>query len=123
MSPPAGFFQLAPDGTEHLEQAGVTWFDANWAFIGPFVSMLCLLPLRGSTTDSLTLLCSLAWLIFPIYALHQFGEHGFDWFGRRYMFCEYANMVGAAAGMPRMTPRIIMYINVPVTPPAIMFGH
>ena len=92
---------------------GVPWFDEHWMFVGPFVGavvMLRALLLSPSTSSRKLLL--LAWANMPLYTIHQFEEHGFDVFGKRYPFIEYFNAHAPFGAF--LTPRLITIINVQV---------
>ena len=51
----------------------------------------------------------MAWLALPLYAVHQFEEHGYDLYGRRYHFIDYFNEVKPLG--VELTPRMITIIN------------
>lgn len=94
------------------------WLDEHWMFLAPPVT-LCLVIYRfvlAKKDDSqqvmnpkLEELLLWGWLAMPLYAFHQFEEHGYDVYGRRYHFIEYFNST-KPLGI-EMTPRFITYIN------------
>jgi len=121
-----------PLSSSPLESA--TWIDANWMFISQLVGLLVLLRLylladdsRGSggsiahinkrrksrinpSSPSQLLLQWYAWLLVPVYAVHQFEEHAWDFQGKRYAFMDYFNEAGKHLGV-ELTPRLITIIN------------
>ena len=63
-------------------------------------------------SQPLSSLIFLSWALVPLYALHQFEEHGYDCFARRYSFQEYFNSMTAKSLGIRLNAREITIINV-----------
>mmetsp|Transcript_35594 Transcript_35594/g.62890 ORF Transcript_35594/g.62890 Transcript_35594/m.62890 type:complete len:239 (-) Transcript_35594:94-810(-) len=73
-------------GGDALE--GATWLDANWMFVGPYIGLLCILRAQGRSLGSIEFL---AWVLVPIYALHQFEENAYDFHWHRYAYQDFFN--------------------------------
>jgi len=101
----------------HTMLENVSWLDANWMFLGLFCGVLVFSWLLssnwpGSLHDKLFNPVWCAYLAVPVYTLHQFEEHGYDIFGRRYMFGPVFNAgTGAKFGL-EVHPRAITWINI-----------
>lgn len=108
----------------HALLEGVSWLDANWMFVSFAGGVLLALwlvfapRLPGELPDRLRdrLRHPLWWAFMAIslYTLQQFEEHGFDIFGRRYMFVPTYNAgLGEAMGIG-LRPRATMLINIAI---------
>lgn len=67
------------------------WLLLGWPFVGVALSLavlgwLLLRPMPGPWAARLRDPHWLIWLYAPVYAIHQFEEHGYDIFGRRFHF-------------------------------------
>jgi hypothetical protein len=98
----------------------VSWLDANWMFLSLFFGVLLFLWLLFSSKWSGTIKEKLhdpkwlGYLVVFVYAIHQFEEHGFDIFGRRYMFASVFNasiILDPSLGI-QLLPRTITLLNV-----------
>ena len=96
------------------------WLDANWMFLSLFFGVVLLLWLLLSPSWSGTLKEKLhdpkwlGYLLIFVYAIHQFEEHGYDIFGRRYMFVPVFNasiILDPSFGI-QLLPRTITLLNV-----------
>lgn len=95
----------------------VPWIDANWMFISIGLGALLFLWLlfsprwSGSLKEKLHDPKWLAFLIVVLYSIHQFEEHAFDIFGRRYMFDAVYNAgTGLRLGI-EVLPRPTTWVN------------
>ncbi|KAL3902602.1 MAG: hypothetical protein SGILL_010770 [Bacillariaceae sp.] len=94
------------------------WFDDHWMFLAPpltfmllIVKYVILAPQSGEKKDPrLQELLMWGWLSLFMYSFHQFEEHGYDLYGRRYHFIEYLNEMKPLGIV--MEKRYITYINV-----------
>ena len=98
----------------------VSLFDANWMFLSLGFGVLLFLWLlfsprwSGSIKEKLHDPKWLGYLVIFLYSIHQFEEHGFDIFGRRYMFVPVFNastILDPALGI-QLLPRAVTLINV-----------
>ena len=98
----------------------VPWIDVNWMFLSLFFGVLLLLWLlfspkwSGTIKEKLHDPKWLGFLIVFVYSVHQFEEHGFDIFGRRYMFASVFNasiILDPSLGI-QLLPRAITLLNV-----------
>lgn len=98
----------------------VTWLDANWMFLsiagGAILFFWLLFSSRwpGSIKEKLHDPKWLGFLIVSVYSVHQFEEHAFDIFGRRYMFVPVFNaslILDPAMGV-QLLPRATFLLNV-----------
>lgn len=87
---------------------GASWLDANWMFLGPYIGLLCLLRAHHRTLGSTYFL---AWVLVPIYALHQFEEHAYDIRFRRYAYMEFFNSMVTFLKL-EITVRQITLVNI-----------
>jgi hypothetical protein len=96
------------------------WLDANWMFLSLFFGVILFLWLLFSSKWSGTIKEKLhnpkwiGYLVIFVYSLHQFEEHGFDIFGRRYMFVPVFNaslITDPSMGI-QLLPRAITLLNV-----------
>jgi len=76
---------------DHTMLDNVTWLDANWMFLSLFCGILFFCWLfsshwPGTLREKLHDPVWCAYLSAAVYSIHQFEEHGYDIFGRRYMF-------------------------------------
>ena len=74
-------------GTKLLEN--VSWIDANWMWIGLLLGVINFVYLLRNKQLICTKYGPQCWYGFiasSVYAIHQVEEHGYDIFGRRYMF-------------------------------------
>jgi len=120
-----GVITLSPlAGQALLDQEGVTWFDANWMFISLACALLAfgwlLLSSHwpGSLGDKLLNPLWWAYLAVPTYSIHQFEEHGYDIYGRRFMFSPVFN-AGTGTRLSQkfgvdlqVYPRVVTWVNV-----------
>lgn len=98
----------------------VTWLDANWMFLSIGFGILLFLWLlfssrwSGSIKEKLHDPKWLGFLIVFVYCVHQFEEHGFDIFGRRYMFVPVfnASLITDPAMGVELLPRATFLLNV-----------
>lgn len=94
---------------------GAAFIDRAWVFLSQLVGIFAvqrIFTLRATASSAVLW----AWALVPIYAAHQFEEHGWDALGRRYAFLEYFN----SQALPRalgvaLTPRLITVINAGIT--------
>jgi len=106
-------FHLA--GYAMLEDA--SWLDTNWMFLSLFCGVLGFIYLfsrawPGSLQEKVRNPLWLAYLAAPVYSVHQFEEHGFDIYGRRYMFGPVFNAgTGTKQGI-EVTYRVVTWVNV-----------
>ena len=91
---------------------GVPWFDEHWMFVGPLLGAAVMLRALISPSIRSRRLLLLAWSNMPLYTIHQFEEHGFDVFGKRYPFIHYFNDHNPFDAY--VTPRMITIINITV---------
>ena len=98
----------------------VPWFDANWMFLSLGFGIILFLWLLFSPRWSSSIKEKLhdpKWLGFLVvfaYSVHQFEEHGFDIFGRRYMFVavfKESIILDPSLGI-QLLPRAITLLNV-----------
>lgn len=98
----------------------VTWLDANWMFLSIGFGVILFLWLlfssrwSGSIKEKLHNPKWLGYLIVFVYSIHQFEEHGFDIFGRRYMFVPIFNasiIIDPSMGV-ELLPRATFLLNV-----------
>ena len=98
----------------------VSLFDANWMFLSLGFGVLLFLWLlfsprwSGSIKEKLHDPKWLGYLVIFLYSIHQFEEHGFDIFGRRYMFVpvfDASIILDPALGI-QLLPRAVTLINV-----------
>jgi len=89
----------------------VSWLDANWMFLSLGLGIVVALWLVLSPTWPGSLKQRLrdprwwAFMAAPVYAVQQFEEHGFDIFGRRFMFVPVYNAgTGEAMGIEMAAP-------------------
>lgn len=94
----------------------VDWINYHWMFLAFPTTLLFIIVkyvIRGSnnkTSSSSPLVDELLlwnWLALPVYAMHQFEEHGYDLYGRRYHFIEYFNNNFPVS----LTPNLVTAIN------------
>ena len=98
----------------------VSWLDANWMFLslgGGVILFLWLLfapRWSGSIKEKLHDPRWLAFLIIFLYSLHQFEEHAFDIFGRRYMFAAVfnASLITDPSMGVQLLPRATFLLNI-----------
>ncbi|MDB9944429.1 HXXEE domain-containing protein [bacterium] len=97
-----------------------SWLDANWMFLSLFFGVLLFLWLllspkwSGTFKEKLHNPKWLGYLVVVFYSVHQFEEHGFDIFGRRYMFTPVFNesiILDPSLGI-ELLPRAITLLNV-----------
>ena len=102
---------------DHAMLDDVTWLDANWMFLSLFGGILVFIWLfsshwPGSLRDKLFNPVWLAYFSASVYSIHQFEEHGYDIFGRRYMFVPVFNAsLGTKFGL-QLLPRTVTWINI-----------
>jgi len=97
--------------------SALEWFDYHWMFLGPPLCIMVaiwklglLKSAKQATVDSKDQeLHMYSWLALMVYASHQFEEHGYDLYGRRYHFIEFYN--DTAPWGTQLSPRIITIIN------------
>lgn len=98
----------------------VPWLDANWMFLSLFFGVILFLWLLfsakwpGTIKEKIHNPKWLGYLAIFAYSLHQFEEHGFDIFGRRYMFVPVFNaslITDPSMGI-QLLPRATTMINV-----------
>jgi hypothetical protein len=98
----------------------VPWFDANWMFLSLGFGIILFLWLlfsprwSGSLKEKLHDPKWLGFFLVFLYSVHQFEEHGFDIFGRRYMFVAVFNksiILDPSLGI-QLLPRAITLLNV-----------
>lgn len=108
------------DLIDHGLLENVSWLDANWMFLSIGFGVLLFLWLlfssswSGSIKEKLHDPKWLGYFIIFVYALHQFEEHGFDIFGRRYMFVPVFNasiILDPAMGV-QLFPRATFLLNI-----------
>ena len=106
--------------TDHGLLDNVPWFDANWMFLSLGFGIILFLWLlfssrwSGSIKEKLHDPKWLGFLIIFVYSVHQFEEHGFDIFGRRYMFVPVFNasiILDPAMGV-KLLPRATFLLNI-----------
>jgi len=98
----------------------VTWLDANWMFLSLGFGVILFLWLlfsskwSGSINEKLHDPKWLGYLIVFIYSVHQFEEHGFDIFGRRYMFVSVfnASLITDPSMGVELLPRATLLLNI-----------
>ena len=94
--------------------ANAPWIDANWMWISLVLGGATLLHLMKNREAILHKRGPQIWyglLLCAIYSVHQLEEHGYDVFGRRYMFVPLFNAnLGTQLGVA-VTPRQTTYIN------------
>jgi len=109
-------------GAQLLEDAA--WLDANWMWVSAVLGAINLIFLfiylqqtkcfKHKGTKLFTNFTKQHWyglLLSSVYALHQFEEHGYDIYGRRYMFVPIFNeQIKSLLGIA-VTVRATMYIN------------
>lgn len=96
----------AMSGVRSLE--GATWLDRNWMFLGLYIGVVCFFCARRSGVGSQRFL---AWILVPVFALHQFEEHAYDVFKREYAYLDYFNAKAAPAGF-QLTMRQVTLTNI-----------
>jgi hypothetical protein len=107
------------DLIDHGLLENVSWLDAHWMFLslgGGVVLLLWLLfapRWSGSLGEKMHDPRWLAFLVIVLYSLHQFEEHAFDIFGRRYMFVSVfnASLITDPAMGVHLTPRATTWVN------------
>ena len=99
-------------GLEDLQ--GEYWFNQNWMFLGPLIALVVMARAFFNPKIASNKLLLLMWAAFPQYSIHQFEEHAYDIFGRRYVFVDHLQESLASAGVDpqTMTPTLITTINV-----------
>lgn len=106
--------------THHGLLDNATWLDANWMFLSFGFGVILFLWLlfsprwSGSIKEKLQDPKWLGYLIVFVYSIHQFEEHAFDIFGRRYMFVPVFNasvILDPAMGV-QLLPRATLLLNV-----------
>merc|ERR1712013_284597 len=113
--PEAGDSDFHLAGYAMLEDA--SWLDTNWMFLSLFCGVLGFIYLfsrawPGSLQEKVRNPLWLAYLAAPVYSVHQFEEHGFDIYGRRYMFGPVFNAgTGTKQGI-EVTYRVVTWVNV-----------
>jgi hypothetical protein len=98
----------------------VSWLDANWMFLsigGGVILFLWLLfapRWSGSLGEKLHDPKWLGFLAIFVYAVHQFEEHAFDIFGRRYMFVPVfnASLITDPSMGVQLVPRATFLLNI-----------
>lgn len=88
--------------------ADSTWLDANWMFLGPYIGLLCLLRAHGRPLGSIGFL---AWVLVPIYALHQFEENAYDFRWNRYAYQDFFNSMATKLKL-QISVRQITLVNI-----------
>ena len=97
----------------------VSWLDANWMFLSFGFGIILLMWLlfsprwSGTIKEKLKDPKWLGYFIVFLYSLHQFEEHAFDIFGRRYMFVSVFNdsiLLDSGLGI-QLLPRATMLLN------------
>jgi len=102
---------------DHTMLENVTWLDANWMFLSLFCGILtsCWLLSShwpGTLSEKLHSPVWCAYLSAAVYSLHQFEEHGYDIFGRRYMFGPVFNAGNGTRLGLTLNPQTITIINI-----------
>lgn len=98
----------------------VSWIDANWMFlsigfgVALFLWLLFSPKWKGTLKEKFYNPKWLGFLLVFVYSVHQFEEHGFDIFGRRYMFVPVFN---ASIVLPpelgiQLLPRATFLLNI-----------
>ena len=95
----------------------VTWLDANWMYLSFGFGLLLLVFLlsskySGTLKEKFHNPVWLAYFAIFVYTVHQFEEHGFDIFGRHYMFVPVFNASTAAAMGADLSARDALLINI-----------
>ena len=94
--------------------ANVSWFDANWMWVGLVLAVVNSIYLLKNKQSICHKNGSQVWyglIASSVYAIHQVEEHGYDIFGRRYMFVPAFNAdLGVKLGVT-LTPRTVTYVN------------
>ena len=89
----------------------LNWLDHHWMFVAPPVTLVFIVYKfiinKPKKFDDKRIQDFVLWgyLALPLYAFHQFEEHGYDLYGRRYHFIEYFNSVRPLD--LELTPRFI----------------
>jgi len=79
-------------------------------FVAPPLALaLFLYKLQNAPTGTGRFYYIMAWLALPLYAFHQFEEHGYDLYGRRYHFINYFNEMKPLG--VELIPRVVTIIN------------
>ena len=94
--------------------ANASWIDANWMWIGLLlgaINFVCLLKYKQLICNKFGSQCWYGLIASSVYAIHQVEEHGYDIYGRRYMFVPTFNAdLGVKLGVT-LTPRAVTYVN------------
>lgn len=102
---------LSEADLENTATNPVNWLDIYWMFIGPplfFLVLVGVIVLRRPSAQRF-----LVWALPFIYTIHQFEEHGWDLYGRRYSFIDYFNYRMDSFGWPiHLTTKLITIINI-----------
>ncbi|KAL3935330.1 MAG: hypothetical protein SGBAC_009129 [Bacillariaceae sp.] len=91
------------------------WLDRHWMFLAPPLTLTLIVYKfvlsKPKQFDDKRIQDFVLWgyLSMLIYSFHQFEEHGYDVYGRRYHFIEYFNEIKPLD--LEMTPRFITIIN------------
>jgi len=96
-----------------LENAA--WLDANWMYLSLVLGVITFLYLLKNQEVMIHKRGAQYWyglLICAIYSTHQFEEHGYDIYGRHYMFVPTFNANLLSQFDIAMTPRQCTYINI-----------
>lgn len=105
---------------EHGLLEDVSWLDANWVFLSLGFGIVLFLWLlfsprwSGSIKEKLYNPKWLGFFIIFVYSVHQFEEHGYDIFGRRYMFVPVfnASLITDPSMGVKLLPRATLLVNV-----------
>lgn len=100
------------EGLRMLENA--PWLDANWMWVSLVLGAVTLIFLLMRRKDIIQSRGGQFWyglLLCAIYSVHQLEEHGYDIYGRQYMFVPMMNAnIGTKLGVS-VNPRQTTYIN------------
>jgi len=93
---------------------GESWINANWMFVLPFIGLLLMYRAFHTPKVVENKLLLFVWAGMPIYAIHQFEEHAYDCYGRRYAFVDYLreNLEKQGIDGEAMSPTVITIVNV-----------
>ena len=93
--------------------ANAAWIDANWMWVGLLlgaINFVCLMKYKQSICNKFGPQVWYGLIASSVYAIHQVEEHGYDIYGRRYMFVPTLNEKMAKLGVV-LTPRATTYVN------------
>jgi len=90
---------------------GAHYIDEMWMFWGAVPAVVALFRMFDLRKANITTI--FGWLLMPLFAMHQFEAHGFDFYGVRYNFVKPMNDIFESLTLPmEFTPRLVTIINV-----------